>query len=49
MFSKSYCPHCKRAKAIFTELGVTEMNEEMAIIELNEKSDRTMNIYQDAL
>lgn len=34
IFSKSYCPYCKRAKAIFAEL-----NEKPYVIELDERED----------
>ncbi|XP_031259183.1 glutaredoxin-C4-like [Pistacia vera] len=42
IFSKSYCPFCRRAKAVFKEL-----NQVPHVIELNERADGS-NI-QDAL
>ncbi|KAL9274659.1 Glutaredoxin-C4-like protein [Drosera capensis] len=42
IFSKSYCPYCKKAKSVFKELDV-----EPYVIELNERDDGS-NI-QDAL
>eukprot|EP00250_Pteridium_aquilinum_P010956 c19746_g1_i1 orf=478-960(-) len=34
IFSKSYCPYCKRAKSVFSE-----MNEKPYVIELDERGD----------
>ncbi|XP_044471252.1 glutaredoxin-C4-like [Mangifera indica] len=42
IFSKSYCPYCKRAKAVFKEL-----NQVPHVIELNERADGSD--IQDAL
>ncbi|KAF5207531.1 Glutaredoxin-c4 [Thalictrum thalictroides] len=42
IFSKSYCPYCKRAKAVFREL-----NQSPHIIELDERDDG--HSVQDAL
>ena len=36
MFSKTYCPYCTRAKNIFKDLGVTDME----VVELDKLSDR---------
>ncbi|GMH13597.1 hypothetical protein Nepgr_015438 [Nepenthes gracilis] len=42
IFSKSYCPYCKRAKAVFEELNVVPY-----VVELNERDDGSS--IQDAL
>ncbi|KAL8489009.1 hypothetical protein ACS0TY_025060 [Phlomoides rotata] len=42
IFSKSYCPYCRRAKAVFKEL-----NQEPYVIELDEREDG--GDIQDAL
>ncbi|GAB2267390.1 Glutaredoxin-C4 [Dionaea muscipula] len=42
IFSKSYCPYCKKAKAVFKELEV-----EPFVVELNERDDGSS--IQDAL
>ncbi|KAI5074122.1 hypothetical protein GOP47_0010083 [Adiantum capillus-veneris] len=34
IFSKSYCPYCKRAKSVFSE-----MNEKPFVIELDQRED----------
>eukprot|EP00245_Coleochaete_scutata_P017250 TRINITY_DN8372_c1_g4_i1.p1 TRINITY_DN8372_c1_g4~~TRINITY_DN8372_c1_g4_i1.p1 ORF type:complete len:155 (-),score=33.19 TRINITY_DN8372_c1_g4_i1:243-707(-) len=42
IFSKSYCPYCRRAKGVFAELGV-----EPAVIELDQREEGAK--IQDAL
>ncbi|PIN02674.1 Glutaredoxin [Handroanthus impetiginosus] len=42
IFSKSYCPYCRRAKAVFKEL-----NQEPYVVELDERDDGGK--IQDAL
>ncbi|KAI3811450.1 hypothetical protein L1987_21174 [Smallanthus sonchifolius] len=42
IFSKSYCPYCKRAKGVFKEL-----NQKPYVIELDEREDGSK--IQDAL
>ncbi|KAJ8628941.1 hypothetical protein MRB53_022264 [Persea americana] len=42
VFSKSYCPYCKRAKSVFKEL-----NKEAYVIELDQRDDGSD--IQDAL
>ncbi|KAL9259951.1 Glutaredoxin-C4-like protein [Drosera capensis] len=42
IFSKSYCPYCKKAKSVFKELDV-----EPYVVELNERDDGSS--IQDAL
>nr|ADA70346.1 glutaredoxin [Litchi chinensis] len=42
IFSKSYCPYCKRAKSVFKEL-----NQVPHVIELNERDDGSA--IQDAV
>ncbi|XP_051149774.1 glutaredoxin-C4 [Andrographis paniculata] len=42
IFSKSYCPYCRRAKAVFKEL-----NQEPFVVELDERDDG--RDIQDAL
>ncbi|XP_062234047.1 glutaredoxin-C8-like [Phragmites australis] len=44
MFSKSYCPYCRRAKAVFKEL---QLNMEPYIVELDRREDG--GEIQDAL
>ncbi|GJN39015.1 hypothetical protein PR202_gb28105 [Eleusine coracana subsp. coracana] len=36
IFSKSYCPYCRRAKAVFKEL---ELKKEPYIVELDQRED----------
>ncbi|XP_050218979.1 glutaredoxin-C4 [Mercurialis annua] len=42
IFSKSYCPYCKKAKAVFKEL-----NQKPYVVELDERDDG--NLIQNAL
>ncbi|KAM0887374.1 hypothetical protein ACQ4PT_029098 [Festuca glaucescens] len=44
IFSKSYCPYCRRAKAVFKEL---ELKKDPYVIELDEREDG--GDIQDAL
>ena len=38
IFSKSYCPFCRKVKALFKELGI-EAGDEMAVVELDVSTD----------
>ncbi|XP_051198193.1 glutaredoxin-C8 [Lolium perenne] len=44
IFSKSYCPYCRRAKAVFKEL---ELKKDPYVVELDEREDG--GDIQDAL
>ncbi|KAG8075051.1 hypothetical protein GUJ93_ZPchr0006g40889 [Zizania palustris] len=44
IFSKSYCPYCRRAKAVFKEL---ELKKEPYVVELDQREDGSE--IQDAL
>ena len=35
VFSKSYCPFCRKVKALLKELGIAETSDEMVVIELD--------------